>query len=121
MMEEEADKDAVTLDKLLLALGRQIQVAQCSLRGHVTPENDIFVIVQSTVKEPSALQLRACIAETEKLIVRISERSSKVVAEVPLGSLTRAEIAHGHVSTATSPVSSLAMTILFYVIIKFFA
>ncbi|CAD6232572.1 GSCOCG00006956001-RA-CDS [Cotesia congregata] len=121
MMDEEADKDAVTLEKLLLALGRQIQVAQCTLRGHVTPENDIFIIVQSTAKEPSSLQLRACIAETEKLVVRITERSSKVVAEVPLGSLTRAEVAHGHVSMATGAISSLYVTIVLFAIIKLIA
>lgn len=120
-MEEEADKDAVTLEKLLLALGRQIQVAQCTLRGHVTPENDIFIIVQSTAKEPSSLQLRACIAETEKLVVRITERSSKVVAEVPLGSLTRAEVAHGHVSIATGAISSIYVTIVLFVTIKLIA
>lgn len=99
-MEEEVDKDFVTLDALLTALRRQVQVAECAVRGMVTPEGDIFVVVQSVLEKPSSLQLRACIAETEKLVVRITERSPKIAAEVPLGSLTRAEVAHGHVSIA---------------------
>ncbi|XP_034951773.1 reversion-inducing cysteine-rich protein with Kazal motifs isoform X2 [Chelonus insularis] len=102
IMEEEIDKDSVTLESLLKGLQRQIQVLQCSIRGHVTPENDIFIIVQPTIKKPSALLFQACIAETEKIITRIIERSSKIIAEVPLGSLTRAEIVHGHVSSSIS-------------------
>lgn len=36
------------LRSTLLALERQIQLAQCRLRGYVTIELDIFVIVQTT-------------------------------------------------------------------------
>ncbi|XP_014598838.1 PREDICTED: reversion-inducing cysteine-rich protein with Kazal motifs isoform X1 [Polistes canadensis] len=100
VMDEEIDKDFVTLDALLSALRRQVQVAQCAVRGMVTLEGDIFVVVQSVLEKPSSLQLRACVAEMEKLVVRITERSSKIAAEVPLGSLTRAELAHNHISSA---------------------
>ncbi|XP_054015810.1 reversion-inducing cysteine-rich protein with Kazal motifs [Hylaeus anthracinus] len=99
-MDEEADKDSVTLEALLTALGRQIQVAQCALRGMMTPDLDIFIIVQPTVIRPSTLQLRACVTETEKLVTRILERSPKIAIEVPLGALTGAEIAHSYVSGA---------------------
>ncbi|XP_034191799.1 reversion-inducing-cysteine-rich protein with kazal motifs isoform X1 [Osmia lignaria lignaria] len=100
MMDEEADKDSVTLDALLTALARQIQVAQCALRGMMTPDRDVFIVIQSTSNRPSTLQLRACVTETEKLVTRISERSPKIAAEVPLGALTRAEIAHSYISSA---------------------
>lgn len=100
MMGEEADKDFVTLEVLLAALSRQLHVAQCAVRGMLTPDLDVFVIVQPTTKKPSALQLRACVTETEKLVTRISERSSRIAAEVPLGALTRAELAHNYVSSA---------------------
>lgn len=100
MMDEEADKDSVTLEVLLVALGRQLQVAQCAVRGMMTPDRDVFIIVQPVTKKPSKLQLRACVTETEKLVTRISERSSRIAAEVPLGSLTRAEVAHSYVSSA---------------------
>lgn len=100
MMDEDVDKDSVTLEVLLSALARQIQVAQCVLRGMMTPDRDIFILVQSTSKRPPTLQLRACVAETEKLVTRISERSPRITAEVPLGALTRAEIAHSYISSA---------------------
>ncbi|KAK0090073.1 hypothetical protein PV325_003528 [Microctonus aethiopoides] len=114
MMEDEADKDSVTLNAILTALGRQLQVAQCSLRGYVTPESDIFILIQPITAgmSSSALQLRACIAETEKLVTRISQRSPKIIAEVPLGSLTRAEIAHGHISFAICSQCSIYILII---------
>lgn len=100
MMDEEADKDSVTLEALLVALGRQLQVAQCAVRGMMTPDRDVFIVVQPITKKPSALQLRACVTEMEKLVIMISERSPRIAAEVPLGSLTRAEVTHGYVSSA---------------------
>lgn len=115
-MTEEPDKDAVTLESMLKALARQIQVAECALRGAVTPEGDIFVMAQPISKKPSALQLRACVAEIEKLVTRISERSPRIVAEVPLGSLTRAEIAHRHVSGASFRVTNLALVLTIFVV-----
>lgn len=99
-MNEEADKDSVTLETLLAALGRQLHVAQCAVRGMMTPDHDVFIIVQPITKKPSALQLRACVTETEKLVTRISERSPRIAAEVPLGSLTRAELIHNYISSA---------------------
>lgn len=99
-MDEETNKDFVTLDTLLSALGRQLHVAQCAIRGMMTPDRDIFIIIQPVTKNPSTLQLRACVAETEKLVTRISERSPRIAAEVPLSSLTRAEVAHGYISSA---------------------
>lgn len=112
MMNEDVDKDSVTLEALLNGLARQIQVAQCALRGMMTPDRDIFVIVQPTSKRPSILQLRACVAETEKLVTRIVERSPRIAAEVPLGALTRAEIAHSYVSSAMAIGGCLAKIFL---------
>lgn len=108
MMDQESDKDSVTLEALLIALGRQLQVAQCAVRGMMTPDHDIFIVVQPVTKKLSALQLRACVTETEKLVTRISERSPRITAEVPLGSLTRAEIAHGYISSAMKTRAWLA-------------
>jgi len=112
MMDEEADKDSVTLEALLVALGRQLQVAQCAVRGMMTPDRDVFIIVQPVTKKPSKLQLRACVTETEKLVTRISERSPRIAAEVPLGSLTRAEIAHSYVSSAMKLRAWLAIIVV---------
>lgn len=111
-MNDEPDKDAVTLEALLAALGRQLQVAQCAARGMMTPDRDIFIVVQPITKKPSTLQLRACVTETEKLVTRISERSPKIAAEVPLGSLTRAELAHGYISSAAELGAWLAIIVI---------
>lgn len=100
VMKEDVDKDTVTLEALLSALARQIQVAQCVLRGMMTPDRDIFIVVQPTSRRPSTLQLRACVTETEKLVTRILERSPKITVEVPLSALIRAEIAHSYISSA---------------------
>ncbi|XP_043599911.1 reversion-inducing cysteine-rich protein with Kazal motifs [Bombus pyrosoma] len=119
-MDEDVDKDSVALEVLLSALARQIQVAQCVLRGMMTPDLDIFVIVQPTSKRPSPLQLRACVAETEKLVTRISERSPRITTEVLLGALTRAEIAHSYISSAMTiggSVTRLLLAILLYTIV----
>ncbi|XP_014472155.1 PREDICTED: reversion-inducing cysteine-rich protein with Kazal motifs [Dinoponera quadriceps] len=107
-MGEEVDKDFVTLEVLLAALSRRVHVAQCAVRGMLTPDLDVFIIVQPITKKPSALQLRACVTEAEKLVTRISERSSTIAAEVPLGSLTRAEVAHSYVSSAMTIQAWLA-------------
>lgn len=111
-MKEETNKDSVTLEALLIALGRQLQVAQCAVRGMMTPDYDIFIVVQPVTKKLSELQLRACVTEMEKLVTRISERSPRIAAEVPLGSLTRAEIAHGYVSSAMKIRAWLATIIV---------
>ncbi|KAF7997589.1 hypothetical protein HCN44_006160 [Aphidius gifuensis] len=117
MMEEEADRDTVTLDALLSALGRQLEILQCSLRGSVTIEGDIFILTQPTTMYPSKLQQKACIIEMEKIITRISERSPKIISEVPLSSLRRAENIHGYISSAihwksTTPVLLLLLFFL---------
>lgn len=109
MMDDDSDRDAVTLGAMLAALGRQVQVSQCVLRGTLTPEGDIFIINQPLPKKPSTLQLQACVSEMEKIVTRISERSPIILSEVPLGSLTRAEIAHGHVSSSRSNKSFIAL------------
>lgn len=119
-MNDETDKDSVTLEALLTALGRQIQVAQCAVRGMMTPDRDIFIVVQPITKKPSTLQLRACVTETEKLVTRISERSPTIAAEVPLGSLTRAELAHGYISSATKLQTWLAIIVVIFLLNSLF-
>ncbi|KAJ8968089.1 hypothetical protein NQ317_005572, partial [Molorchus minor] len=57
---------AVNLHTILKSLERQIQLAQCTLKGYLTVELDIFVAVQTTERYPSELQLEACIREAEK-------------------------------------------------------
>ncbi|XP_014212705.1 reversion-inducing cysteine-rich protein with Kazal motifs-like [Copidosoma floridanum] len=96
---DDSDKRIVTLEAMLDGLSRQLKVAECVLRGKITLDGDIFVLNQPVSKRPSELQLSACVAEIEKLVSRIADRSPKIVAEVPLSSLTWAEVVHSRVAS----------------------
>ncbi|XP_060522280.1 reversion-inducing cysteine-rich protein with Kazal motifs isoform X2 [Cylas formicarius] len=94
--------EAVNLKSLLKGLERQIQLAQCTVRGFITVETDIFVIVQTTERYPSQLQLEACVREAEKIASLINMQSPRVASELSLSSLTSATIVHTHISTSGS-------------------
>lgn len=95
------DTKPLTLRALLKALERQIQVAQCVLRGYLSVELDIIVLVQTTEPYPSALQLEACVREAEKIASLVNRQSPRVVSELSLSSLTAAKVVHGQRSSAT--------------------
>ena len=102
---DESDKRIVTLEAMLTGLSRQLKVSECALRGSMTPEGDIFLVNQPLSKYPSDLHLSACVAEMEKLVSRIAQRSPRIVVEVPMSSLTRAEIAHSRIASAAEKLS----------------
>lgn len=85
---------SLTLKSILKALERQIQVAQCMLSGFLSIELDIIVLVQSTVADPSDLQLEACVREAEKLASLVVRQSPRVASELSLSALTAATIVH---------------------------
>lgn len=86
--------DSLTLRALLKSLERQVQVIQCTLRGYLTVEQDIFVTVQSTEKNPTEIQLETCVREAEKLASLINLQSPRIASELSLSSLTSAKIVH---------------------------
>ncbi|KAI4456345.1 serine protease inhibitor [Holotrichia oblita] len=88
------DTYSLTLKAMLQALARTIQVSQCALRGYLTVEMDIFVIVETTEKKPSQLQLEACIREAEKIASLVNTQSPRVVSELSLSSLVLATPVH---------------------------
>lgn len=88
------DTKPLTLRALLKTLERQIQVAQCVLRGYLSVELDIVVLVQTTERYPSALQLEACVREAEKIASLVNRQSPRVVSELSLSSLTAAKVVH---------------------------
>ena len=102
MMDDEQDKDSVTLKSMLVTLERRIQVTQCSLRGMVTPEGDIFVMLLPIAKKPSMFQLRSCVLEMEKLSTMIIQKNPSIMMEVPLSALTGAEVLHTQVSSSSN-------------------
>ncbi|XP_017768615.1 PREDICTED: reversion-inducing cysteine-rich protein with Kazal motifs [Nicrophorus vespilloides] len=103
---------SLTLKATLQALERQIQVAQCSLKGYLTVEVDIFVVVQSTEKRPTALQLEACVREAEKIASLINRQSPRVQSEISLSSLVTASVVHTVHSSATITSSSFLLILL---------
>ncbi|KAJ8916807.1 hypothetical protein NQ315_005814, partial [Exocentrus adspersus] len=92
----------LNLDSILQALERQIQLAQCTVRGFVTVELDIFIVVQSTERYPSELQLEACIREAEKISSLVNMQSPRIASELSLSSLTAASVVHTQFSAGTS-------------------
>ncbi|XP_049826537.1 reversion-inducing cysteine-rich protein with Kazal motifs isoform X2 [Aethina tumida] len=89
----------LNLQTTLKALERQIQLAQCALRGYVSIEQDLFVAVQSTEKNPSDIQLETCVREAEKIANLINNHSPRVESELSLSSLISATIIHTDVSS----------------------
>nr|CAI5868539.1 unnamed protein product [Callosobruchus analis] len=100
--------ESLNLKSLLKALERQIQIAQCTLKGYITVELDIFVLVHSTERKPSELQLEACLREAEKVASLINMQSPRIVSELSLSSLTAATIVH---TQATAGASTTAISV----------
>ncbi|GFG31799.1 hypothetical protein Cfor_04236 [Coptotermes formosanus] len=97
---------ALTVRAVLQALERQVQVAECTVRGYLTVEMDLFVLVQAVGKNPpSDLQLEACEREAEKLANLVQGGSPRVLSELSLSSLTTATVVH-------IPVYSSARSVL---------
>lgn len=102
---------ALTLKAVLKSLQRHIQVAECVIRGYLTIELEIFVMVQSTEKKASDIQLEACVRESEKLANMIRKHSARIVSELSLSALTVATDVH----TLPSNANISQISILFYV------
>lgn len=111
MMDDDQDKDAVTLKTMLINLERRIQVKECSLRGMLTPEGDIFVTLLPIVKKPTIFQLRSCVLEMEKLTTMIFKKSPAIMMEVPLSALTGAEVVHTQVASTAPSINLLKGTL----------
>lgn len=106
--------NSLTLKSILSSLERQIQVAQCSLGGYLSVESDIVVVVRSTIKKPSALQLEACVREAEKLASLVRRQSPRVVSELSLSALTASTLVHTveHSNSAEKILTNCLISIL---------
>lgn len=103
--------EPVSLRGLLKALQRHIQVAQCTLKGFLSIEANIFIIVQTTEKYPSELQLEACVREAEKISSLIKQQSAKIASELSLSCLTTAITVHSHSSVYSFKQYNAAVSI----------
>lgn len=84
--------EALTLRSILLGLSRLIRLSHCRLFGFLTMETDLFVTVQSVDKEPSYIQIEACVRESEKIATLIASQSHRITSDLALSSLTVANV-----------------------------
>lgn len=112
---------ALTLRAVLQALERQVQVAECTVRGYLTVEMDLFVLVQTVGKNPpSDLQLEACEREAEKLANLVQGASPRILSELSLSPLTAATVVHIPVySSARSVLPSYWIVVVVLVCFRF--
>lgn len=97
---------ALTVSAVLQALERHIQVSECVLRGYLTVEADLIVLVEARNQPPpSDLQLEACVREVEKLACLVRRSSPRVLSELSLSILTTATIVHVPATAGSIPVT----------------
>ncbi|XP_039290122.1 reversion-inducing cysteine-rich protein with Kazal motifs isoform X1 [Nilaparvata lugens] len=98
---------ALTVEAVLSALERQIQVAECVVRGILTVQLDILVLITPTDKHASALQFEACVREAEKLSSLVRRSSPRMMSELSLSALTAAAVVHSVTYNTASVLLSL--------------
>ncbi|XP_024082434.1 reversion-inducing cysteine-rich protein with Kazal motifs isoform X1 [Cimex lectularius] len=92
--------ESFTVEAVLSALSRKIQVAECTLRGQLTIEMNILILVIPSINNPSDLQMEACVLEAEKIAVLVQRNSPQVSTELSLSILTAAIVVHQEVSNS---------------------
>ncbi|XP_061379203.1 reversion-inducing cysteine-rich protein with Kazal motifs [Danaus plexippus] len=107
----------INLHNVLSALDRHVKVAECALRGYLTIEMEIFVTIESVLKNPTDLQLNVCVLEAEKLADLINRESALISSDLGLSALSYALIVHTHPSQGASVVSLSLAIILSYTVI----
>nr|CAD7455214.1 unnamed protein product [Timema tahoe] len=98
---------ALTVHAVLTALERQVQVAECAVRGYLTVETDLFVLVQpvGSTRPPSDVQLEACIREAEKLANLVRGSSPRVLTIIHTSEV------FARIKCNSSNITSLQITI----------
>ncbi|XP_052743498.1 reversion-inducing cysteine-rich protein with Kazal motifs isoform X1 [Bicyclus anynana] len=108
----------INLHNVLSALDRNVKVAQCALRGYLTIEMEIFVTVESILKNPTDLQLNVCILEAERLADLINRESALITSDLGLSALSYALSVHTHPTQGASSISlSISIVLLAYALI----
>ncbi|CAH2093095.1 unnamed protein product [Euphydryas editha] len=102
----------INLHNVLSALDRHIKVAECALRGYLTIEMEIFVTVETILKNPTDLQLHVCVLEAEKLADLINRESALITSDLGLSALSYALTVHTHPTQGASSIS-LSIAIIF--------
>ncbi|XP_050348041.1 reversion-inducing cysteine-rich protein with Kazal motifs [Nymphalis io] len=105
----------INLHNVLSALDRHVKVAECALRGYLTIEMEIFVTVETILKNPTDLQLHVCVLEAEKLADLINRESALITSDLGLSALSYALTVHSHPTQGASSISiSFVLLILYF-------
>lgn len=102
----------LTLHGVLKEIDSLVQISECQLTGFLTMEVGIFVALVPR-GHPTALQLKACAAEAEKISSLISSQSPRITTNLALSSLT---VSHMIEPTAsgTASASTLGIAAMFW-------
>ncbi|XP_026321688.1 reversion-inducing cysteine-rich protein with Kazal motifs [Hyposmocoma kahamanoa] len=107
----------INLSNVLKALERHVKIAECALRGFLTIEREIFVTVESTLRNPTDLQLNVCVLEAEKLADLINRESVLVSSDLGLSALSYALTVHTQPTSSASGIKlSVVVGLLTYTI-----
>nr|XP_013189696.1 unnamed protein product [Amyelois transitella]XP_013189697.1 unnamed protein product [Amyelois transitella] len=108
---------AINLHNILKALERHITIAECALRGYLTIETEIFISVETILKEPTDLQLHMCVLEAEKLADMINKESVVMSIDLGLSALAYALPVHTYPNSSRGVISSITVTAFSYLTI----
>ncbi|XP_066975585.1 reversion-inducing cysteine-rich protein with Kazal motifs isoform X2 [Macrobrachium rosenbergii] len=87
----------LTVAALMASLAAHVTVSECEIRGQLTLDGYLLVLVTPTASHspsPPPLVAAACVVEAERLVGVVRARSPRLVASLPAAALTLAAPAH---------------------------
>nr|XP_045581465.1 reversion-inducing cysteine-rich protein with Kazal motifs-like [Procambarus clarkii] len=108
----------LSVSALLAALAAQVAVSECQVRGHLTLEGHLLVLVTPTAAhtpQPPPLVARACVVEAERLVGMVGARSPRLMSALPAAALTLAAPAH---TSAAHTAAHSALTLVALVVVS---
>ncbi|XP_025408983.1 reversion-inducing cysteine-rich protein with Kazal motifs isoform X2 [Sipha flava] len=98
--------NALSMRSVLRALDRHVHVAECVVRGYLTIYRDLLVLVEPTVRNPTRLQLDACLRESEKLSTMVESSSPRILTDLSLSTLISAKTVHELITNSAGTASA---------------
>ncbi|XP_050545812.1 reversion-inducing cysteine-rich protein with Kazal motifs [Daktulosphaira vitifoliae] len=117
-LKNKSTSNVLSMKSVLKALDRHVQVAECTVRGHLTVYQDLLVLIESNLRHPTRLQLEACACEAEKLSTLMEMSSPRIVSDLSLSILISASPVHEIITnnfamqTATVNVTLLLVSLI---------
>lgn len=83
-----------SVETVLAHLEREVSITECALRGQLTIEMELLVMVVPVKTNPTALEREACVREAEKITILIQRQSPRLKTITSTSILTAARIVH---------------------------